>query len=242
MLKLTTLVFCFLFVGFSAPTHSSAAVQDGNEQDTQTITQDPTVAKLVITGPNKVSPGNLVVISVEGSDAKSFKWLILPSTNNYLVIEDGRRVVFSSGTGGTYTFIVACSLGDTCDLGIHTVTVTGESDKPVDSLTSKIALWCNDVQTDEKRDECLALAQSFASVASEMEGGTLTTPLEIVRATFKSNKEALGDSLDNWIPFRDGLSTQLKKMAASKELTDVASHIRVWKAIAIGLREYASTL
>jgi hypothetical protein len=75
-----------------------------------------------------------------------------------------------------------------------------------------------------------------------MDGGTLTTPAAIVKATFKSNQDALGESLENWLPFRQGLARELTKMAKAKELTDTVSHIKVWKAIAGALREYASTL
>ena len=98
------------------------------------------------------------------------------------------------------------------------------------------------VESDTKRDDCLKLAQSFASVAMVMDGGTLTTPGDIVRATVKSNQEALGDKLEAWLPFREGLATELKALAAKNELSDTASHIKVWKIIANSLRDYADTL
>ena len=242
--NLITLAVCFLLVGFSAPSPVYTADTGGKQQTVRVITQEPVEkqAKLVVEGPTSANIGDLVVISVEKSQAKSFKWIVLPSTDNYLVIDEGKRIVFSSGVGGEFTFIVACGEGDSCDLAVHTVTIIGEAATPAQNLSSKIALWCDKVESTNKRDECLALAQSFSSVALVMEGGTLSTPEEIVKATFKSNRDALGESLDNWLPFRNGLADELTKMAADGYLTDTASHVEVWKAVAAALREYASTL
>jgi hypothetical protein len=240
---------CILLVSISTPVPLHTAALGGESQAVKAITQEPVepiteeaVAELVVEGPTKVKAGDLVVISVEKSRAASFKWIVLPSTDNYLVIDGGKRVVFSSGAGGEFRFIVACSLGDTCDVAVHTVTVKGEPATPADNLASRIASWCDQVQSESKRDECLALAQSFSSVAMVMEGGTLTTPSEIVKATFKSNQDALGQSLDNWLPFRNGLAAELGKMSESGTLTDAASHVQVWKAVATALREYASNM
>jgi hypothetical protein len=240
------LFVCLLMAGISAPAPSYTAALGGESVHKQAITQEPVdepdVARLVVEGPVKVKAGDLVVISVEKSRAASFKWIIMPSTDNFLVIDGGKRVVFSSGVGGDYRFIVACSLGDTCDVAVHTVTVVGEAATPADNLASRIASWCDQVDTSAKRDECLALAQSFSSVALVMEGGTLTTPGEIVKATFKSNQDALGESLSDWEPFRKGLAQELGTMAEKGQLPDTESHVKVWKAIAAALREYASTL
>lgn len=241
---------CLLLAGFSAPAPSYTAALGGEQTFKQAITQEAVdepvaekeVAELIVEGPIKVKAGDLVVISVEKSRAASFKWIVMPSTDNFLVIDGGKRVVFSSGVGGDYKFIVACSLGDTCDVAVHTVTVMGEPATPADSLASRIASWCEQVNSESKRDECLALAQSFSSVALVMEGGTLTTPSEIVKATFKSNQDALGSSLDAWLPFRNGLAKELGQMAEKGSLPDTESHIKVWKAIAAALRDYASTL
>lgn len=240
------LFVCLMLVVVSTTAPHITAVLGGDTRTKQAITQEPVdnpaEAKLVVTGPTKVKSGALVVISVENSRAASFKWIVMPSTDNFLVIDDGKRVVFSSGAGGVFKFVVACGLGDTCDVAVHTVTVIGEPATPADNLASRIALWCDEVQSESKRDDCLALAQSFSSVALVMEGGTLTTPDGIVKATTKSNQDALGGSLENWQPFRRGLAKELTKMADAKQLTDTASHIKVWKIVAAALREYASTI
>lgn len=240
------LAVCFLLGSISAPPLHLTAAQTVNKQTVVAISQepvdDPKVAKLVIKGPTKVKAGDLVVISVEESRAASFKWKVLPSTDNFLVIDQGKRVVFSSGVGGEFKFIVACSLGDTCDVAVHTVTVVGGKPSVVNDLDSKIARWCESVQSDTLRDDVLKLAQSFSSVAMVMDGGTLTTPKEIVDATRNSNRDALGDKSDAWEPFKEQLRDELTRMAAAGQLKDTQSHIRVWRAIAAALRDYADKL
>jgi len=240
------LITCFLLSQTLAPVPQVTAVY-GDQQVMTAIAQDAPVAesaKLVIEGPTKVKAGDLVVLSVEKSRAATFKWIVIPSTTNYLVIDNGKRVVFSSGSSQIpeFKFIVACSLGDTCDVAVHTVTVIGQTTEIVDSFESKIAGWCESVKSDTKRDDILKLAQSFSSVAMIMEGGTLVTPTDIVNATFKSNKDALGDKLDAWLPFREGLANELRQMSANGKLADTAAHLQVWKIIAGSLRNYAQKL
>lgn len=201
------------------------------------ITQEPTnsnQAKLIITGVSEAQVGDLVVISVEDSNAASFKWMVTPSTDNILVIDDGKRIVFSSGVLGKYTFTVACALGDTVDLASHTVDIVPPAE-PLSELASKITSWCELINSSNKRDECLALSQSFSSIATLIEAGNLLTADEIVAATSLSNKAALGDSLELWQPFRDGLVKHLTEIAAEGKLSDPASHTKVWREIAESL-------
>jgi len=65
---------------------------------------DPNSIHLVIDAPTKVKAGDLVVLSVEESNAASFEWIVLPSTDNFLVIDQGRRAVFSCGEAGEFIF------------------------------------------------------------------------------------------------------------------------------------------
>ncbi len=208
------------------------------------ITQEPTnsnQAKLIITGVSEAQVGDLVVISVEDSNAASFKWMVTPSTDNILVIDDGKRIVFSSGVLGKYNFTVACALGDTVDLASHTVDIVSPAE-PLSELESKITSWCELINSSNKRDECLALSQSFSSIGTMIEAGKLLTPDEIVAATSLSNKAALGDSLELWQPFRDGIVKHLTEIAGEGKLSDPASHTKVWMEIAEALRKTAETL
>ncbi len=247
MKKLFMTIAAFLLVGsLAAPmTSLNAAGASASEKRTQdpvheVVDEPVSQAHLVVVGPEKVKMGELVVISVEESDAASYKWIVIPETKDFMVIDGGKRAVFSSGKGGTYKFFISCALGNTVDSAVHVVVVKGGVPQPSDSFSTRIATYCERVDSDTKRDDCLALAQSFASVALIMADDA--SPTEIVAATFKSNQEALGNKLDNWLPFRQGLSRELKSMADKGGLSDTASHIRVWKQIASALRAYASTL
>ena len=237
-----TLAICLLLVGFSAPSHLNAAFLGGNRLIVPATMQD-TEASVTVEGPTEASPGSLVVLSVEKSNAKSYKWIVKPSTDNYLVIEDGKKLVFSSGVTGSYTFIVAGALGDSVDIAMHTVTIRESQPTVNNPFKSKVAAWCGPIESKDKKTDCLVLSHSFSNVAKSIEEGKLDTAEEIVRATYESNKDALGeDGLDAWVPFRDGLSKELTKMAKADQLSDAEAHRKVWTLISQALREYASTL
>lgn len=224
-----------LLVGLS--TSPSTTVYMGQQAYAQAITQE---AKIVLEGPSFAGVGDLVVISVEKSSAKSFKWLVMPSTDNLLVIDGGKRIVFSSGEKGEFTFIVACGLGDDCDLAVHRLTI-GEK-PPVNVLSSKIASWCELVQSENKADEAIALAESFEKNAARIDSGEIVSAAEIVKATFETNKEALGDSHEAWMPFREELAKELTSMAEAGKLEDAQAHKQTWLLISQGLWEYAEKL
>lgn len=242
------LAVCFLLGSSMAPASFNTAAQDDRQRTVQATTQDSTedAAKLVVEGPTSIEVGDLVVISVEKSQAKSFRWTVKPSTDNFLVIDGGRRAVLSSGNDGVSEFqvFISCALGDTVDHAIHTITVKGvvEPSKPVDSFSSKVASWCDLVESDTKRDDCIKLAQSFSSVALIIDGGSLTEPAEIVNATKKSNEDALGNKDAEWEPFRIKLAQELGRMAEDGDLRSAQDHAEVWRKIARGLRDYADSL
>lgn len=243
-LILTLTLTLTIFAGTCFSDDSLSTTITSGKDNVKVITQEPTnpdQAKIVIDGLTTAEVGDLVVISVEASNAKSFKWLVTPSTDNILVIDDGKRIVFSSGELGKYTFTVAGALGDTVDLASHTVEIVGPA-VPLSELESKITSWCELVESPTKRDECLALAQSFSSIATMIEAGNLTTASDIVAATSLSNKAALGESLETWLPFRDGLVNHLTELAAKGELPNPSAHSEVWNNIASALRGVAKTL
>lgn len=241
-----TILACIL-LSFSFNSNFSDAADSTKPLQAQVITQDPVEPteepfEIKIEGPTKIKVGELAVLSVENSTASSYKWIVIPSTKNYLVIDEGQRLVFSSAAGGEFIFIVAGSLDNDCAISAHTITVIGQKPSPTDDLESKITLWCDQVVSDTKREDCLKLAQSFSSIAMVMEGGTLTTPADIVNATQKSTEDALGEKLENWMPFRQGLANELTGLANNGKLPDTEAHIKIWKAIAVALRNYASQI
>lgn len=198
-----------------------------------------TAAKVNLKAPDKAKIGQLVVLDVSDSVAASFKWELRTKTTNFLVIDGGKRAVFTAETGGEYTFVIAAAKGDTIDVVIHTIKVAGSA-TPGDDLQTKVSSWCEPVQSPTKRDDAMKLSQSFSSLSAVIKPEM--TPEDIIEATKQSNRDALGENLKNWTPFLDGLGSEMTKLSAAGKLNDGESHKRVWKAIAEALGEYAKTL
>ncbi len=203
---------------------------------------EPAPVEFKVEGPTKIKVGELAVMSIEKTGIEKVKWVALATSNNFLVVEQGKRAVFCSPNSGEFIFIVAGAINGEPVLTVHKITVTGGEPKPADTLADKITSWCEQVQSPNKKQSTLMLAQSFSSVAAIMEGGSLTTPEEIVSATAKANRDALGADLEAWMPLRDGLAKELKKLSEDGKLATPADHLEVWKLIASSLREYAATL
>jgi len=252
MKRLSIALLFSCLVGLVAfPTAEFAATSSAQQLAiSRTITQDPVIPDgpvdpdeitLVLDAPSKCKAGDLVVLSVEGSNAASFEWIVLPSTDNFLVIDEGRRAVFACGESGEFIFIVAAAKGGQVRVIYHKLVVTGPP-KPTDGIASIIVALCDKVASPSKRDDLMRLSQSFLSVASTMEQGGDWTPGDIAKATRVSNKGALGERLGDWTPFASGLAKQLGAMSKAGKLTTTEDHIAVWKQIAAALRDYAEQL
>lgn len=211
-------------------------------------------AVVVITAPKEVKLGKLVVLDVSESTGNKFKWMVVPETEDFLVIDDGRRAVFSSGVPGEYMFIVACAAGDSVDVKKHIVRILGISPPPpidpidpikpnpihiTSELGKKVISWCEKVQSPTRSAEARQLASGFESVASQIDAGILTSAYEIIQSTTDANKGALGDRLQVWIPFLRGLQAELEQRADNGTLVSPAQHSVAWKEIAKGLQLFS---
>jgi len=245
------LLFCCLVGLVACPTADFAAISSAQQQAiSRTITQDPVVPDepadpneitLVIDAPLKCKAGDLVVLSVEGSNAASFEWIVLPSTDNFLVIDEGRRAVFSCGESGEFIFIVAAAKGDQVKVLYHKLVVAGPP-KPTDGISSIVVALCDKIVSPTKRDDVMRLSQSFSSVAAAMQQGGEWTAVDIAKATRMSNQDALGERLSDWNSFASGLAKALGQMNKDGKLVSTEDHINTWKEIASTLRAYADQL
>jgi hypothetical protein len=189
-----------------------------------------------------VKAGELVVITVETSNGTNFAWQIVPPTKDFLVIDEGRRAVFSHGASGQFMVIVAAAKADSVDVKTHTITVIGPTVAPgvPGDLTAKVASWCEKIESPTKRDDAVKLAQSFLSVSAVISTGM--SPADIVEATKKANADALGSNINQWLPFLEGLQVELKAQAAAGSLADSEAHAKAWRAIGEALKTYAESL
>lgn len=203
----------------------------------------PISAAVEIQAPVKASVGELVVLSVEDSDASSFSWQVEPPTKHFMVIDNGRRAVFSTPTDGEYLFIVGAAKADSVDLKTHTITVEGTvptpapCPSPVSDLSSKVSALA--ISTKLGKPDAVVISSSFENVAAAVSAGAITDPADIVQATKKAVQAALGPNAAAATPFLQGLQTELKAQAEAGKLPDAAAHAQAWREIAAALHVYA---
>jgi hypothetical protein len=252
------LVFACLAGFVALPAVDIAAVPTTQQAKAQRmLTQDPVLTQadvvltnedaevtenegvtLEIVAPAKVNTGDLVVLSVD-SNAATFEWIVLPSTDNFLVIDEGHRSVFSSGVPGEYTFICAGAKDNRVKVTYFKIQVVG-TDQSV--VSSKVRALCEKVDdSPTKVGETHRLSQSFLNVVVDMRANPNMKPGEIALETREQNKLALGDRISAWQPFADGLAELLGQLHKAGKLATVDDHIKVWMEIAETLRAYADS-
>jgi hypothetical protein len=230
------LLLCLIVGGtgtFCAPS-PSASPPSAVDPLTLTTQAEPTdKAKIVLIAPLTVRIGELVRFDVSDSAADSFKWLLVPLSEDFLVYDSGARAVFSARTAGEYRFIVACAKDGSVDVVTHLVRVTEPPTTPTtDSLSEWIPFWNWD--TGLPREECEKLADSFEALAARRD--ELTTPGDWIKATAEANRAILGERLHAWTPLLDKIGKNLRKRAETGTLITPADHEKVWLEIAQGLR------
>lgn len=199
-----------------------------------------------ILAPDKIKPGELVILSVDG-EATSFSWQVIPETDNFLAIDGGRRAVFCNGVPGEFIFVLAFARGGVVEVKMHTITVVGSAPSPkplpIDAFQTKVASWCEGVESPTKRDDAMKLSQSFISVSATISSGVVKEPKDILEITRTSNQSALGeDGIKRWEPFLEALRSELNAMSSGGKLGDANAHAQMWRAIGEALRAYAETL
>jgi hypothetical protein len=220
--------------------------QTRSTQDDEISREDK--AEVNINAPNKVKVGDLIVIDLSESLGGGFDYEVEPSPPGLRTFDNGKVLVCGTGDKNvTYTFMVSCALNGDSDIAVHKVKVTGATvpeplSNPGENIQAKVQDWAEDVESPDKRDDAIKLAQSFASVAVIIEQDTFVRTADLVQATATSNRDALNGNLDYWTPFLEALMAELKAAAQLGKLSEVKDHAPIWKDVAAGLREYAKTL
>ena len=231
---------------FKVHVKGQTSMQVYGDEDDGTPRQDK--AEVNIKAPDKVKVGDMIVIDLSESLGGGFDYAVEPMPPGLRTFDSGKIIVCGTGDENvTYTFMISCALDGDSDIAVHKVKVTGAAapgppPDPGQNIPEKVKDWADDVDSPSKRDDCVKLAQSFSSVAIIIEQDQFSTPAELVQATATSNRDALGENLSHWTPLLDSLMQELKAMAQLGKLQDVKDHARIWKDVAKGLREYATTL
>lgn len=244
-----------ILIGAVTYTNRASTPDKPDKDDTGQVDPQPTPEPtpkpgglVEIVAPDKVKAGDLVILAADG-DADSFSWQVIPATDNFLQIDDGRRAVFSSGSPGKFMFVLAVAKDGKVEVKTHTIQVGGgvpaptPTPQPTDALSMKIAAWCEAVDSPTKRDDALKLSQSFISVAATISSGAIKTPQEILEVTKTANRVALGDAgVQAWAPFLESLRAELNALGKAGKLDDADAHAELWRAIGEGLKGYAESM
>ena len=238
------------------PAEQAVAVQESAPQQTSMelysshvhAQQDTGKAEVNIVGPDRVKIGDLITIDLSASLGAGFDYEVFPKPPGLRTFDDKRVIVCGTGDKNiTYTFVISCALDGDSDVAIHRVKVygareVGPSPNPGQNIVEKVSEWAADVQSPDKYDDAIKLAQSFSSIAIIIDQDAFDSPLALIEATAISNRDALGDNVQHWAPLLNRLMVELKATAELGLLPDAKSHGRIWKDVAQGLREYADTL
>ncbi len=202
-------------------------------------------ADIVIEGPTEIKIGQLARIDVTKSSGKTFKWKILPASTDFEVYDDGRKLIFSSGTSGEYIFIVACANDNDVDVKTYVIKVgegatptptpTPSPVNPATGFAGKVVELTKLVTSSNKKSEAGKLSAGFSGVMSQVQSGQLTTAEQIIEAQKIANRTALGNNLQDWVPFLEALQKEMKAQAESGLLVTPEQHAGLWKQIADGL-------
>jgi len=249
---LTGWAACYVIPEMSSQSANSPTATQAAYEGLTVFTDDEELpaecAKIIIKAQTTAEVGELVRLDVSASQAESFKWILVPDSVDFEVYNEGRSATFSARKEGEYMFIVACAYKGKVDVMTHTITVGNPGPNPNDyprvlrpdseaTVGEWVPYWC--ALTMRPKEGALKLAESFEGVATTISAGVNTTPAEIIKATGDSNRQALGDSVEDWKPFLLSLQNEFKKRAAEGTLLSPDQHADMWREVAAGLRAYA---
>ena len=139
-------------------------------------------AKAIIDGPKQALPGDLVVLDASRSQGRAFHWALLNSGKTFLTFENGRKLVFATGTPQEYVFVLIVGDSDgrekvSVDIAEHRVTV-GDVPGPSPDLPrgrwgfAQAAYgWVRELVPDDQRHYAEELAKNFEATAAVIENG-----------------------------------------------------------------------
>lgn len=214
----------------------------------------------VIAGPSRANPGDLTVLDASGSTAAGFAWVLADSDKTFLEVEQGRKLVFASGTAGKYTFVLVAANADASGrpsvaLAKHVLTVgepgpgpdpnpipPGPQPDPLPPGKYGLATFARDaaanVQLDgaNKNRTAMALAASFDSVAAMIAAGAIKDAQSVIASTQASNITAVGAHRAAWQPWAESLRQKLNSLSDAKQLVSLDDYTLAWREIGVGLR------
>lgn len=192
---------------------------------------EPTPAVFTVDIQDECEVGELVRLNTSG-EVDGITWKVKPETPDFEVIEEGRRAFFSARMPGEYLIIVAAARGGEPFLHWQTLTVRGEP-TPVSRLTHKVGEWLKRLPADIDKSKIKQVAGVFRKLANSE-----TAVDKMLEATALANSAVIGDELEKWVPFLDGLGNELDAMVASGDLSTREQYRAVWLEIAAAMERF----
>lgn len=187
-------------------------------------------AEIKLTAPESCVVGELVRLDATASDSETLEWRIVPDSPDFQPV--GKTAFFSSRQGGDFLIIVAGSEQDKPVLHTHFIHVDGGT-MSIGDLDTIVKELLKKVVTKNGREEAIKLAQSFRAI-----GGTEIPVEQILTATVAANRAALGESLEAWKPFLDGLAQYLDALTLENKLNVKDDYTKTWVAIANAIERH----
>jgi len=190
---------------------------------------------IILQAPDTCVVGELVTLDASSSASKEVEWKVLRVDSGLDECLDfkafGKVACFSAREPSQWLVIISgVDAGGKPAMQTHSILVDGggsPSGPSTPSLESRIRTWSKKVESDNLREEAIKLAQSFRALAAA------ELPVnKVLEATALANKQALGESLEAWIPFLDALGTYLDDLGEAGGLESREQYERVWNDIA----------
>jgi hypothetical protein len=187
---------------------------------------------IILEAPELADVGELVRFDASQSTV-NLTWQILPYTEDFEVIEGGKRAFFSSRVPGQYLVIIAGAKGDQPYLQHFTIIVDGGDFQPGPlTLSRKVAAMVRKVKDYEgKHADAARLAANFRKAVSTPDLNIET----ILNDTAVGNSAALGENQAAWEPFLVDLGGELDSFIDAGELNTLDQYKAVWLEIADGI-------
>lgn len=246
------------------PTNPSPAVEvaqatSATVKRSQSAPQSVNGMTVLITGPEAVEIGDLVIIDGSASDADAFVWkLVGGSSSSYAVSDDGKKVYFAGKTAGQYTFMLALAKASpdgktppALTIAEHTVAVSGPPPAPgpvptpgptplppgkfgLAEFTRSLVL---SNMTADKRGPCVQFAGNFTSVSQQINGGVIKSLADAMAKLKTLNQSAAGTAMGTWqASVFKALADKLTALnqAGTLSTTDMAALATALQEIATG--------
>jgi hypothetical protein len=188
----------------------------------------PIEAALVVKIPAECEVGELVRMDATESKVDGITWRIMPPTEDFVIVDEGRRAFFSSRSGGEFLIIVAGARDGSPFLYVQTLTVEG-SPIPTTGLALKVDAWMKKAPNGDIT-KLPAMADVFRRLATSD-----TSIDDMQKATALANSAVIGEAVAGLAPFLDEIGHELDRLEQDGSLDTREDYKRVWLELAAAL-------